>query len=204
MKESKDYSERPKLARGLASGHFKGYYYLKEELVDFCRQQGLQTTGSKEQLTDRIAYFLDTGEKKCTTVSGSKKKVPSGSITKESVIEADFVCSEQHRAFFKEAIGKAFSFNVAFQKWLKAHAGHTYEEAIKAYECIQSEKKKDKTPIDKQFEYNTYIRDFFHDNKGKTLEEAIQCWRYKKAQKGDHHYEPSDLKALDAAENEKA
>ncbi|WP_420329330.1 DUF6434 domain-containing protein [Pseudobutyrivibrio ruminis] len=37
----------------------------------------------------------------------------------------NIVCSEKHRAFFKEKIGKTFSFNVQFQKWLKANVGNT-------------------------------------------------------------------------------
>ena len=40
---------------------------------------------------------------------------------------------EKHRAFFREAIGTGFSFNVAFQKWLKSNTGKTYREAIDAY-----------------------------------------------------------------------
>ena len=56
--------ERPKLDCNLDSKTFKEYYYLKEELVDFCRQNGLQTTGGKIDLTQRIAHFLDTGERK--------------------------------------------------------------------------------------------------------------------------------------------
>ena len=104
--------------------------------------------------------------------------------------------SEKHRAFFKEHIGNHFSFNVAFQKWLKTNAGKTYREAIDAYYQIFEKKKNGTTQIDKQFEYNTYIRDFFADNKGKSLEEAIQCWKYKKQVQGHNRYEQSDLEAL--------
>ena len=91
--------------------------------------------------------------------------------------EPEFVCSEKHRAFFKEQIGNGFSFNVAFQKWLKNHPGKTYKEAITAYYQILEDKKKGKTKIDKQFEYNTYIRDFFANHPGKSLEDAIKCWK---------------------------
>ena len=96
------------------------------------------------------------------------KFVQECDINENTKIEPNFVCSEKHRAFFKEHIGNSFSFNVAFQKWLKSNTGKTYKEAIVAYYQILEEKKKGKTKIDKQFEYNTYIRDFFEDNKGKT------------------------------------
>lgn len=56
-------TRRPILERGLDSGEFRDYYYLKEELVAFCRAEGLPTAGSKEELSGRIACFLDTGER---------------------------------------------------------------------------------------------------------------------------------------------
>ena len=189
-------NERPELSRDISVEVFRNYYYLKEELVKFCRKYDLQTTGSKQELTDRIAYFLETGKKK----SASSKRIQAesiGEITENTLIEANIVCSEKHRAFFKEKIGKTFSFNVAFQKWLKSNAGKTYADAIQAYYAILEEKKKSKTVIDKQFEYNTYIRDFFADNNGMSLENAIKCWKYKKSLKGHNRYEKSDLIALE-------
>jgi hypothetical protein len=48
----------------LNSKTFREYYYLKEELITFCRNEGLSTSGGKIELIDRIAHFLDTGEKK--------------------------------------------------------------------------------------------------------------------------------------------
>lgn len=107
------------------------------------------------------------------------------------------MCSEKHRAFFKDKIGDSFSFNVLFQRWLKDNAGKTYKDAIAAYFQIMEKKKSGRTKIDKQFEYNTYIRDFFDDNKGKSLEEAIKCWKYKKSLAGHNRYERADLAALD-------
>ena len=190
-------SERPDLDITLDGKTFREYYYLKEELVDFCRKHNLQAAGGKLELTDRIAEFLDTGKRSSET--HIKRKSPSVvEITLDTVIESNFVCSEKHRAFYKEHIGKSFSFNVLFQKWLKNNAGKTYRESIDAYYQILEDKKKNKTTIDRQFEYNTYIRDFFTDNKDKNLEQAIKCWKYKKSLKGHNKYEREDLKILDS------
>lgn len=184
--------ERPELDTRPDSKTFRDFYYLKEELTDFCRKNNLPVSGGKTELTDRIAYFLDTGE--ILPASAVRKKAPVVSdINKDTKIEADFVCTERHRAFFKEQIGSSFSFNVAFQKWLKSNTGKTYKEAIAAYYQILEDKKRGKTKIEKQFEYNTYIRDFFADNPGKSLEEAIKCWKYKKQLQGHNRYERSDL-----------
>nr|WP_330365406.1 DUF6434 domain-containing protein [Pseudobutyrivibrio ruminis] len=44
--------------------------------------------------------------------------VEVGTLSEDTIIENNIVCSEKHRAFFKEKTGKSFSFNVQFQKWL--------------------------------------------------------------------------------------
>ena len=189
-------SERPELTIELKSKEFLEYYYLKEELVYFCRENGLPASGGKTELTERIAYFLDTGKVLAAkTVRTQKHKIST--ISRDSIIESDFVCSELHRAFFKREIGESFSFNVAFQKWLKSNAGKTYADAIVAYNEIKNTKKPGKKDIGSQFEYNTYVQDFFEDNKGASLEDAIKCWKYKKSIKGHNKYEKTDLKALD-------
>lgn len=156
----------------------------------------MPTSGGKLEITERIAHFLDTGEI-FSAKRVQKKAQTITDITEETPIESDFVCSEKHRAFFKEHIGNSFSFNVAFQKWLKSNSGKTYADAIAAYYQILEDKKKGKTKIDKQFEYNTYIRDFFADNQGKSLDEAIKCWKYKKQLQGHNRYEKTDLVALE-------
>lgn len=46
-------AKRPILNRDLNSETFREYYYLKEELVIFCRNQGISTSGRKIELTDR-------------------------------------------------------------------------------------------------------------------------------------------------------
>lgn len=189
-------TERPSLNKGLDEKTFRNFYYLKEELVNFCKANGLSSAGGKIELTDRIARYLDTGEI-LSAVSTHKQKTSGRIITEDAVIEPDFVCSEKHRAFFKGKIGKKFSFNVTFQKWLKSNAGKTYKQAIEAYRKIIAEKKSKTTVIDKQFEYNTYIRAFFADNPGKTLNQAIICWKYKKSVPGHKRYERSDLAVLD-------
>ena len=188
-------NERPELNKDLDSKVFLDYYWLKDELVVFCRENGLPASGSKQEITERIAVFLDSGE--IVRSASVRKTGKVGEITPDSIIEPDIVCSEKHRAFFRKQIGKSFSFNVAFQKWLKANAGKTYKDAIDAYHEIIESKKKTKTKIDSQFEYNRYIRDFFADNKGRTLEDAIKCWKYKKSRGGHNQYERCDLAALE-------
>ena len=135
-------NDRPVLDKHLDSKTFCGFYYLKEELVDFCRENGLPVSGGKWEISDRIACFLDTGKvMPAKAVKGSAANISN--IMEDTKIEANFVCSEKHRAFFRERIGNGFSFNVAFQEWLKNNTGKTYKEAIDAYYQILKDKKRE-------------------------------------------------------------
>ena len=184
----------PKLTRNLKPEEFKEYYFLKEELKDFCRSEGLKVGGSKEDLEKRIVHYLATGEElKERTVNQSSKEAVT-EISLDSKLGENFKCSEDKRAFFEKEIGRGFKFKVKFQKWLKANPEKTYRDAVAAYHEIQNSD--EKTEIGKQFQYNRYIRDFFKNNKDKSLDDAIKCWKYKKSIKGHNKYEDSDLEVL--------
>ena len=187
--------KRPELKCGLDATTFKNYNYLKSELVEFCKENNLQTTGGKIELADRVFKFLSTGEKQVNKVS--RKAKSSELISLDSIIQENFAYSEKCRAFYKTHIGDKFKFCVPFQKWLKENVGKTYKDSIDAYCEIIKNKDISKKDIDKQFEYNTYIRDFFEDNKDKNFRQAVCCWNYKKSIKGTNRYEKSDLIALD-------
>lgn len=188
-------NKRPPLTKDLNVDTFYNYYYLKEELVSFCKEYGLPTSGGKLDITHRIAHYLKTGDI-LPVKSSPRQQTINSVITEDTLIEPNFVCSQKHRAFFESKIGQKFSFSVAFQKWLKTNTGKTYRDAIDAYYQICEDKKKGHTQIDKQFEYNTYIRDFFNDNTGYSLEDAIICWKYKKSLPGHNRYEKEDLISL--------
>ncbi|AIM25909.1 DUF6434 domain-containing protein [Melissococcus plutonius] len=186
---------RPELEKNMNAELFLKFYYLKAELIDFCRVNKLSTQGDKIEITDRIAYFLRTGKRKRHIKKRVVQRTPTlTELNLNSVIEENIKCSEIHRVFFKSQIGPTFRFNVKFQNWLKENSGEKYSDAIKAYQDILN----DKTPtkIGKQFEYNTYIRDFFKDNKNLTLQQAIACWKFKKSQPGNNNYEQGDLEIL--------
>lgn len=193
-------STRPSLSREMDSRTFRSYYYLKTELAAFCRAHNLATTGRKEALTERIAYYLDTGR---VLYSRPKRKPRRSSrsyqeITPETLVEPDIICTENHRRYFKRVVGESFRFTVPFQKWLRSHAGATYAEAAAAYRSLIAQKRRTGTEIDPPFEYNTYVRDFFTHNRGMRLRDAIACWRYKRNLRGHNRYETSDLVALEA------
>ncbi|WP_298519725.1 DUF6434 domain-containing protein [uncultured Methanobrevibacter sp.] len=184
----------PKLTKNISPDEFREYYFLKEELKDFCRLEGLKISGSKEDLENRIIHYLSTGEE---LKENPIRQYPSNNLSEislDSKLGDNFKCSEDKRAFFEKEIGSSFKFKVKFQKWLKSNPEKTYRDAVEAYYEIQNSG--EKTKIDKQFQYNQYIRDFFEDNENRSLDDAIKCWKYKKSLKGHNRYEKSDLEAL--------
>ncbi len=183
-----------KLTKDLNAEEFKEYYFLKEDLKDFCRSEGLKVSGSKQDLENRIIHYLSTGEELKEPGIKHVSNDSKSEISLDSRLGENFKCSEDKRAFFEKEIGSGFKFKVKFQKWLKSNPDKTYREAIEAYHEIQNSK--EKTKIDKQFQYNQYIRDFFEDNDDKSLDDAIKCWKYKKSLKGHNRYEKSDLGVL--------
>ena len=83
-------SERPKLNREMSSEIFQDYYYLKDELVDFCRENGLPVSGNKMEITKRIVNFLDIGKIEQLTVRSIKRNAV-GEINENTIIEPDIV-----------------------------------------------------------------------------------------------------------------
>lgn len=183
--------EKPELSKFMNAETFSSYYYLKEELVAFCKELGLPTSGNKQELTKRIAYFLETG---CCLQPSKRviKKAIHEDLYLTTLIEPNIICSEKHRTFFKQHIGSSFTFCVTFQKWLKHHAGKTYADVIAAYHQLLQDKSTQDSKIGEQFAYNAYIRAYFADHKNGRLQDAIACWNYKKQLKGKPVYERED------------
>ena len=132
-------------------------YHLKTELVEFCRLHGLQTTGNKNDLNERIVYYLETG-RKITKQTRSKRHSGTASITDDLTIGTDFVCSQLSRRYFEKRIGTNFKFSVPFQKWLRNNSERTYNDAVIAYgKIIKDEKAGETKIVNNSNTINTYV-----------------------------------------------
>lgn len=183
--QSKD--QRPELNRSISAQDFRAFYWLKAELIDFCRSEGLSRQGGKIEIADRIERYLITGKKDDQNNARQKKPVSkfdwaNAELTRETPITDNYKNSENVRRFFKREIGPHFKFNVKFMNWMKDNIGQTLGDAVNAWHTIGSEAKNRSQPkeIAPQFEYNTYIRDFLADNPDKTKNEAVICWNVKR------------------------
>lgn len=161
-------------------------YQTKAELQKECKKRGISANGSKEELYNRIN---GKEEVRKTKVRDNSPSV----ITDDTIIEENIRCSEKHRAYFISKLGKAFTFKVSFQKWLKQNHGKTYLDAVQAYREVC----KIKPDVDSQFEYNTYIKAFFSQTEGLMLSDAMKCWKYKKTITLHPIFEVDDLKVLE-------
>jgi len=121
--------QRPVLELGIDAKDFLAFYWLKGELAEFCRANGLPTGGSKADLTERIAHFLRTGE---LLLPEKRPKLKSdGQVpTLDTVITVDYRSNPINRAFFEEVIGKHFHFSTAFQRYFKENVGKTFGDAV--------------------------------------------------------------------------
>ncbi len=192
--------KRPDLNKNITVKDFQDFYWLKSELVDFCRSEGLSTTGSKIEIAQRISHYLQTGEKQKPQKSRPIATFDwnTEALTLSTVITDNYKSSENVRVFFKQHLGENFKFNVPFMDWMKANVGKTLGDAISQYAEIVTQRKS--TPHKKiapQFEYNTYLRDFLKDNPGSSRSVGIKLWKIKRSMRGDNVYSRKDLEFLD-------
>ena len=174
---------RPTTIKGLTGQQFMTYYWLKADLIVFCRENGLPTTGSKGQLTERIKIYLHTGQivkPKRSSRARVAKKMPT-TFTLETLIGDNWRCSQELRAFFEAEIGPTFHFNKFMRDFIRRDGcGQSLQTAIDGWQ-LEKQKPKGTSQIEPQFEYNRHMRDYFLQNKGATREEAIRAWKEKKA-----------------------
>ena len=191
---------RPELTDAISIQNFQDFYWLKEELVTFCRAKGIKHSGGKMEIADRISNYLATGQ----ISKPSVKTVPKASsrfdwnneiLTVDTILTDNYKNSENVRSFFLKHIGTHFHFTVAFMKWTKQNAGMTLNDALTEWKRLH-ELKKDKnflTEIAPQFEYNRYMRSFLADNPGKQTKDAMKYWKLKREIPGSNAYAKTDL-----------
>jgi hypothetical protein len=176
---------RPQLTSQLSAEDFRSFYWLKEELVRFCRENGISASGSKEELAARVEAFLSSGN---IAANAPHVRVPKAAgqmpqeFQRETVIGTGWRCSQSLRAFFEREIGPHFHFDSVMRDLIKHGAGKTLQETIEVWEAEQRQPKEAQA-IAPQFEYNRHIREYFREHPGATLQEAIRAWEEKKAKR---------------------
>ncbi len=189
--------ERPILDEKISVQDFKDFYWLKDELIRFCRKNGISYVGGKIEITNRIIEYLETG-KITKPEQIRQKKLPKATkpLTLETIIGVDYRSYKEKKEFLQSVIGKEFHFTIHLLDFFKRNAGKkTYRDIVAEW---YKEQKLKSNPnfvkkIAPQFEYNNYIRDFTKANPNRTIKDAIKYWKLKKALPGDNKYSEEDL-----------
>ncbi|RYX82909.1 cytoplasmic protein [bacterium] len=192
--------DRPELSDKISIDDFTSFYWLKKELTVFCKIKGINTTGSKIEITERIKGFLTTGQKTIQAKNETPKTASTfdwstSVLSLDTVLTDNYKSTENVRAFLKSQIGNHFRFTIDFMKWAEQNTGKTLGDAITKWNGLYNLKKDKnyKTKIAPQFEYNRYMRAFLADNPDKTMKDAIRFWKLKRGLRGDNEYAESDL-----------
>ncbi|MEM6306114.1 MAG: DUF6434 domain-containing protein [Pseudomonadota bacterium] len=202
MTQKPDRTARPDIATLKTGAELKRWYWRKDELLAHAKDLKLKTTGGKFQILDRIAHFLDTGER---AFPGDIAPRPTSTfdwhgapLTDETVITDNYRNSQNVRRYFRERLGARFKFNIAMMDWMRANAGKTLGDAVAAYDSFQAAPGTSKIADHNQF--NQYTRDFLKDNPGLGMHDVRRIWALKiqePSETGRHRYERSDLKLGD-------
>jgi hypothetical protein len=193
-------TNRPELNKNISVEDFEDFYWLKSELVKFCREVSISSGGGKIEIANRISKFLKTGEIPKIKTKKTKRIIQKIPKSINDVIPEEYTSSQLFREYFKSIIGPHFHFTAYMMKFIKEHPKITFKEYVDEWQTEYGRRKdaKYKSKIMKSCEYNQYIRDFFKDNPEKTLREAIKYWKIKKTKRGDNKYSKKDLKSKNA------
>jgi hypothetical protein len=194
--------KRPDIYKIETGAELKRWYWLKQELVEFCKKTQLSYVGAKFDILERIASALDNGvteiEKKSQKAKPTSKFLwAKSSLNLDTVITDSYTNGPNTRKFFKQHCGDKFHFSIPFMDFMKNNCGKTLSDAVNEWRRLNelSKDKNFKSDIPEGNQYNKYIRDFFADNPNLTIERARHFWKLKRSLPlGKHIYEKTDLK----------
>ena len=194
--------QRPLLKNISSVEEFKNWYWLKEELIAYCREAGIKTTGGKFEIAERIVNYLNTGatktnqsQDKSITKPTSKFDWKNEQLTLNTVITDNYKNNSHVRKFFIEQVGAKFSFSIDLMQWMKDNVGKTLGDAVVEWHRLQELKKNPnyQSVIPAHNQYNQYTRDFLADNPDKSIQDARKYWKLKRSKPGKIKYSKSDL-----------
>ncbi|MEM9970897.1 MAG: DUF6434 domain-containing protein [Pseudomonadota bacterium] len=192
--------DRPPIETITSGAELRRWYWLKSDLVAHARARGVSTVGKKFELLDRIAHFLDTGER----TRPARAKVTSGfdwhaaPLDDATVLTDSYRNTQNVRRYFKSRLGDRFAFNIEFMAWLRANTGRTLAEACDEYRAMKAREAAPgfTSTIADHNQFNQYTRDFLADNPGAGMDAVRKYWALKVKRPSDtgrHVYDPTDL-----------
>ncbi|MDI9330997.1 MAG: DUF6434 domain-containing protein [Alphaproteobacteria bacterium] len=198
----KVHPDRPLLEPSMAPEALDAYYWYMQELVTYCREQGLSTHGHKhevlESVRDHLCGSLVMTPRESARAKATRAATGDHTITFETRIGPDYKCDANTRAFFESVIGPHFHFTAHLQRFRRANTHRQLTYGDLATEWIaEHERRKDKSyksTLMHTWEYNRFVRDYMRDkerNHGKTLKDAAVAWNELRQSCGPRDYASS-------------
>jgi len=178
--------KRPALTKSLALDAFQTHYWLKSELAAFCRRHEISAAGGKLEIAQRIEAFLKNSEPPAPAKAKRPRAAAAAmpkTLSRETVLQPGWRCTEALRAFFERELGPRFHFNGAMRDFVRDGAGRTLGDGIAVWEQSLREPKGSST-IAPQFEFNRHMRAYFKANPGHSHADAVKAWKEAKAKRG--------------------
>ena len=165
---------RPTLMPDLGADTFAAWYWLKQELQAFCRQQGWPASGSKAELMQRVHAGL-AGRVLPAPVSPRVRVAATlpAVLTPDTRVAPGWRLNLALRAFFVQHLGPGFRFNQALRDFFHDPQDRTLGEALSLWRAAQQEPP---AAIERQFQFNQYVRDYFAQHPGATRAQMLQAW----------------------------
>ena len=151
------------------------WYWLRTELAQLARSRGLATSGSKAELTRRLAASLDG-----RALPAVPRRRPAtreqltGELTPETLIPHGQRSSQVLRAFFEREIGPSFRFDGPMREFVREGGGRPLGEAVAHWYATRD---RPRSEIGPQFELNRFVRAWFDHHPGGTHADAVAAWR---------------------------
>jgi hypothetical protein len=167
--------KRPTFTRTLSRAEFGRWYWLKSELVVACRALGVSPTGSKPELTARIAAAL-AGERAPSASPRRARGAMPERFTLETRIGPGWRCNPALGAFLRSHAGRSFRFNAVVRGFVHTQVGQPVSAIIACYQAsVASGAVKPELPP--QLEYNRHMQAYARTHPGATRAEVLNAWK---------------------------
>ena len=163
---------RPPIESVTAEDELRRWYWLRTELAQLARALGVTTTGSKLELTERLADTLGGRQPPARARRVATPQL-AGPLDGTTVIPVGQRCTQQLRAYFTAAVGRGFRFDGPMRAFISS-GGATLDQAVEHWHLSREREPADIAP---QFEYNRFTREWRADNPDGDREALLAAWR---------------------------
>ena len=171
--------ERPAFSRQLSASEFQRWYWLKSELVDACRLLGVSPTGSKPDLSARIAAALSGGGVPNVAPRRVRGEMPER-FTLETRIGNGWRCNPALGTFLRAHAGRRFRFNATVRTFVHTQVGAPVSAIVACYRASVAPGAV-KPALPPQLEYNRHMQLYAQEHPGATRAEVLSAWRARRA-----------------------